>query len=250
MAKGAGILGLGYLGRPLAEKLYLAGWEVAAVKRRLTSDDINLPIALQCADFGQTAQHGKIFGRDWAEKNVWICLLPPTPFSAYDACLKSWCALAADYGIRHVVYASSTGVYGDRRRICDENSPPEPQTESAEKIEAAEQILLQSGIPNIDILRLGGLYCAERHPLHSIVRQGKAVKNADAPANMLHRHKAVAALYAAALSPDGIRIRNIIDGAQLAKREFYLGQAVSLGMQPPRFEAGDSGKTVCSLYRD
>ena len=39
------ILGLGYLGRPLAQKLYEHGSRVAAVKRSLTSDDTICPYA-------------------------------------------------------------------------------------------------------------------------------------------------------------------------------------------------------------
>ena len=49
----ASILGLGYLGRPLAQKLYENGSRVAAVKRSLTSDDINLPIHLDTLDLNQ-----------------------------------------------------------------------------------------------------------------------------------------------------------------------------------------------------
>ena len=39
------ILGFGYLGRPLAERLYQHGCRVSALKRRLTSDDINFQTA-------------------------------------------------------------------------------------------------------------------------------------------------------------------------------------------------------------
>ena len=45
------ILGLGYLGLPLAQKFYEQGSQVAAIKRNLTSDDINLPIELDIIDF-------------------------------------------------------------------------------------------------------------------------------------------------------------------------------------------------------
>ena len=47
------ILGLGYLGLPLAQKLYERGSRVCAVKRSLTSDDINLPIRLDTADLNR-----------------------------------------------------------------------------------------------------------------------------------------------------------------------------------------------------
>lgn len=44
------ILGMGYLGRPLAEKMFEGGSRVSALKRSITSDDINLPINLHAAD--------------------------------------------------------------------------------------------------------------------------------------------------------------------------------------------------------
>lgn len=47
------ILGLGYLGLPLAQKFYEQGSQVAAIKRNLTSDDINLPIELDIIDLNQ-----------------------------------------------------------------------------------------------------------------------------------------------------------------------------------------------------
>ena len=47
------ILGLGYLGLPLAQKFYEQGSQVVAIKRNLTSDDINLPIELDIIDLNQ-----------------------------------------------------------------------------------------------------------------------------------------------------------------------------------------------------
>ena len=58
-----GILGFGYLGRPLAERAYQAGAEVAAIKRHISSDDINLPIALEAVRRSSWAYASKILGR-------------------------------------------------------------------------------------------------------------------------------------------------------------------------------------------
>lgn len=251
MVMGAAVLGLGYLGRPLAERLYLSGYSMAAVKHRMTSDDINLPIDVQYFDFNRIGLHADVFGRFWAEKKVWICLLPPSPFPDYDACLKSWCDLALSCGVEHLVYSSSVSVYGGRCRECDENTVPEPETESASKVLAAEQVFLNSGVKHVDILRLGGLYSADRHPLNSILRRHKTIFDADQPVNMLHKDAALNALFAAVSKPGGIRIRNIVDESHPTKRAFYRQQAVSLGLPVPEFEAGETGgKTVRSLFAD
>ena len=159
------ILGLGYLGLPLAQKLYERGSRVCAVKRSLTSDDINLPIRLDTADLNRPDVFQTAFWQHWADKPTWFCLLPPSPLAHYADTLKQWLALAEHMGVQHIVYTSSTSVYGNAVRVCDENTPPDPQTETAVQILAAEKILLAGRIPHIDILRLGGLYSATRHPL-------------------------------------------------------------------------------------
>ena len=65
------ILGLGYLGLPLAQKFYEQGSQVAAVKRNLTSDDINLPIELDIIDL--TGGFGLQIG--WRGFIAYVCLV-------------------------------------------------------------------------------------------------------------------------------------------------------------------------------
>ena len=72
------ILGMGYLGRALAEKLFEEGSRVSAVKKTLTSDDINLPVDVHIADLNDEAVFQTASWQAWADKPVWICLLPPS----------------------------------------------------------------------------------------------------------------------------------------------------------------------------
>ena len=72
------ITGLGYLGLPLAQKFYQHGSRVAAIKRSLTSDDINLPIHLDTIDLGGTDAFQTALWRHHADKPVWFFLLPPS----------------------------------------------------------------------------------------------------------------------------------------------------------------------------
>ena len=250
----ASILGLGYLGRPLAQKLYENGSSVAAVKRSLTSDDINLPIHLDTINLNQDSvfqstnlAHDTSFWRHHADKPVWFCLLPPSSLTHYADTVKQWAELARACNVRHLIFTSSTSVYGDKVRECDETATSDPQTESAHQILAAEQYLLDSGVPNIDILRLGGLYCAERHPISLLVKK-QNIPSGNRPVNIVHRDIAVETLFQTALKPNGKRLKNIIEPRHPTRREFYTEEAAKLGLPAPDFAPDDSrGKIIITV---
>lgn len=248
---GCAILGMGYLGRPLAEKLFESGREVAAMKRNITSDDVNLPIRLDAVDLNQSGQFQTACLNHWADKPVWICLLPPSAVADYLSVLTEWITAAKQCGVAHIVYGSSIGVYGGEARICDERSPLNPQTASSQKVAAAEQLFLNSGMANIDILRLGGLYSAERHPLNSLLKRQQN-GGAHQPVNVLHQGRAVAALYQAVNGPNGIRIRNIVETQYPPKYEFYRAEALKLGLPEADFDMADvrGGKVVQTAFDD
>ena len=242
----ASILGLGYLGRPLAQKFYEHGSRVAAVKRSLTSDDINLPIHLDTLDLNQDSAFPSAdracdttIWQHHADKPVWFCLLPPSSLTHYADTVKQWAELARTCGVQHLIFTSSTSVYGDKVRECDETATPDPQTEFARQIIAAEQYLLDSGVPNIDILRLGGLYCAERHPVSRLV-QKQNIPGGNRPVNIVHRDIAVETLFQTTLNPNGRRIRNIVEPRHPTRRDFYTVEAAKLGLPPPDFAPDDT----------
>ncbi|HFC8073057.1 TPA: SDR family oxidoreductase [Neisseria meningitidis] len=242
------ITGLGYLGLPLAQKFYQHGSRVAAIKRSLTSDDINLPIHLDTFDLGSTDAFQTALWRHHADKPVWFFLLPPSSLTHYADTVKQWAELARACNVQHLIFTSSTSVYDDTARECDETATPDPQTESARQILAAEQHLLDSGISNIDILRLGGLYCAERHPVSRLV-QKQNIPGGNRPINIVHRNIAVESLFQTAFNPGGRRLKNIIEPRHPTRREFYTEEAAKLGLPALDFAPDDSvGKiirTVC-----
>lgn len=243
------ILGLGFLGRPLAEQVYQSGAQVAAVKKRLTSDDINLPIALQFADLDDAHAAERVYAT-WQDYPTWLALLPPSSVADYVAVIAQWTQAAQQYGVQHLVFASSISVYGTQARQCDENSVLAPDTESARKLVAAEQIVLNSGIAHIDVLRLGGLYAAMRHPLYRLLQQ-TVVQGANHTVNMVHQERALAVLLRVLHNPNGIRIRNIAETAHPNKRDFYTQEAQKLGLACPNFrDDGGVGKTVTTCYAD
>lgn len=242
------ILGLGYLGRPLAQKFYENGSEVAALKRHLTSDDINLPIQLDTVDLNRADIFQMAFWRHWIHKPTWFCLLPPSALTHYRDTLQQWLQLAEDASIRHLIFTSSTSVYGNQVRLCDENSPIHPQTDHARHIAEVETLFLNSQIPHVDVLRLGGLYSAERHPVSRLILKHN-ISGGQQPVNVLHQDRAVAALFQTALNPNGKRIRNLVEPHHPTRAEFYSAEAAKLGLPLPDFDPDDhsSGKIVNTI---
>ena len=244
------ILGMGYLGRPLAQRLSAAGMRVGATRSRVDEADQALPWRVRAFDL-QDFQAAHPALADWASAATWVCLLPPSCCADYVARLGEWLAWVHTCGAVHVVYSSSISVYGDAVRVCDEDSVPEPQTESARRVWAAEQAFVCSGVPHVSILRLGGLYSASRHPLHSLLKRSNHA-GVHQPVNMIGQDAAVAALQRAIATPAGIRIRNIVETPHPSKQAFYATEAKRLGLPEPSFDLQDqrSGKMVHSLYHD
>ncbi|WP_274584924.1 NAD(P)H-binding protein [Neisseria leonii] len=242
------ILGFGYLGRALGEKLYESGCKIKAVKRRLTSDDINLPVCLTAADLNGAAALDAVLA-GWHDCTAWVCLLPPSSVTDYAGLMRRVADAAGAAGVRHLVYGSSIGVYGSAARDCDENSPLMPESESAQQTAAAENALLNAAVPHIDILRLGGLYSAARHPLTALLRRQTAI-NGDEAACMLHQDRAVRAITAALSEPGGRRVRNLVETPLRDKRTFYRAEADKLGLPVPEFYPGGRGRRIGSRYHD
>lgn len=237
------IIGMGFVGKALAASCFERGYEVCAVKKTLTSDDINLPIALDVLNVEQNELPTR-----WAGYQTWVCLLPPSACVDYVKTVQCLLRAATLWQIHHFVLVSSIGVYGALKGVCDEQTPvPE---ESYSELYFAEQLCLSSRLPHVDVARLGGLYAVERHPIYHLLSK-TCLKNGDAPVNMVHREKAVEALCHLIATPNGHRVRNIVEAEHPSRREFYQCEANKLGVAAPEFlDGGEDGKIVVSLFDD
>lgn len=223
------ILGMGFIGRPLAVILQQQGYAVHGIKRSLTSDDINLPIGLDCVDLTQQP------ALDCYRAPIWVIALPPSAMPDYVATMKWLVQQAQAACITHVVYVSSIGVFGAQQGDCDETTTPQPSSESGQKVQAAEQLWLASGIANVDIVRLAGLYAAERHPLTSLLCRKMPLSGGNVLAHMIHRDVAVDFVQRMIATPNGQRIRHVVTLPAPSKREFYAREARLLGLPAPEW---------------
>jgi nucleoside-diphosphate-sugar epimerase len=87
-----------------------------------------------------------------------------------------------------LILISSTSVYGDQQGIVDENTVPDPDTESGKILVEQEKYFL--GFKNSVIIRFGGLFGAGRHP-GKFLSGRKNLEGANRPVNLIHQKDTV-----------------------------------------------------------
>jgi nucleoside-diphosphate-sugar epimerase len=182
---------------------------------------------------------------------------PPSPHGLRDA--RTAHLTAALAGIRnsgasslpqHLVYISTTGVYGDHDGgIVAETARQRPTTERAQRRADAERQLRAWGRRNrvpVTILRAPGIYAGERLPLERL-RAGTPALRADEDSYSNHIHAedlaqlAVTALARAAPQ----RAYNAVDDSVLKMGDYFDLVADRFGLpRPPRVSRAEARNVV------
>ena len=98
---------------------------------------------------------------------------------------------AHKYGIRKILFISSTSVYGNVNRIVTEADDLQPETSSAEALVKAEELLMGQTAIEVTILRMGGLVGLKR-PAGRFLAGKTDIRNGLAPVNMVHQEDCIA----------------------------------------------------------
>jgi len=195
------LVGAGWLGEPLAQRLQAQGHKVVVTARR--QERI---LALQSAGLSawrlDLEDAGETMGLSPRLKSfrtiIWA--VPPgkdshTPYGAQlNRLLVHW---PAETG-RKLIFYSSTGVYPENAGIWNEKSPIQPD----HRVAAAEKEALAWGEQAL-LLRCGGL-CDERRVIGRYFA-GKTLSNANQPVNYIHLEDVLSAtLHLSNLDATGI----------------------------------------------
>lgn len=254
------IIGCGYLGSVVAAQLVASGAKVTAVTRsaaRATrfrqcgwealvgdlgaAEEIRLPMADALVfamghdrGNGRTADH--LWARVW--RRLWSTWRGKPP---------------------RTVAISTTGVYGllprgvhDDHGWLTESSPCAPQRSGAIAHWRTEQ-LIQEGPwgAHTRVLRVGGLYGADRLPRADDIRAGRPIAaNPDHLLNLIHVEDAARVVGEALRDEAWERLTVVTDGHPVRRAEFYGELATLLAAPPPRFEwASDQEGSQRGGYR-
>lgn len=232
------IIGLGWLGWPLAKQLVAEGYQVTgtvtttakqqqlmveepAVKVLCWQAEEQLPSSL-CAP-------------------VMIITIPPGKLRNYCAALQTLISQARQGGVSHLIYISSTSVYGGTGR-CDESSPLMPETAQAATLIQVEQLVQDAGFPRWHILRPSGLFGPGRYPGRFL--SGKTLDSGGRMVNLVHQCDVIGAIMTLLTYPRS-DIFNLAAPDHPARAVFYSQACQLAGLALPLFSnMNDDGKLI------
>jgi nucleoside-diphosphate-sugar epimerase len=152
--------------------------------------------------------------------------------------------------LERVVYVSTSGVYGDcgGARV-DESRPVNPQSDRARRRVDAERVLLEWGEREsvcVSILRVPGIYAADRLPIERLERGTPALRaEDDVFTNHVHADD-LARTCVAALARGGAGcIYNVADESEMKMGEYFDLVADRAALpRPPRIARADAAGRI------
>ena len=228
--KSISILGAGWLGFSLAEKLLQLKYQVNAstthVEKLSAFEKAGLKAFLIQLNDADEIDHSF-----WTE--TLILSFPPGKSGDYSSyALKIEHILKQLHELcKRVIMISSTSVYPKKSGHWNEDQLFEAETPEAESILDAEKAVLASNKQAI-ILRLSGLVGYERNP----ARFGTSRLPANEPVNMIHRDDAIGVILRLLELEHMEGIFNVCSPAHPSRQAFYEAGAKAMGIESPSLQ--------------
>lgn len=239
------IVGLGWLGFPLAKHLIRTGWDVSGSKRtREGAESMRLN--------GINAYYLELTPEVSAEPDTLNRLLdvdslviniPPSQYffdtESYISGVENLVNEALLAGVQHFIFISSTSVFPQKSGVFDENSLVEPDAEIGMALYNIEQYLLSMDDINCDVLRLAGLVGNDRHPVKYFTGRDD-LNQGNQPVNLVHRLDVVLAIQLLLDTQGGKRLYHLSAPYHPPKGEYYPKIAELLELPQPLFQSTDN----------
>lgn len=232
------IVGCGWLGLPMGEKFKQEGAVVkgSTTRREKLPELASHGIAPHLLELDPDLQAEQ--ADDLLRADVLILTIPPgrrreNVIDFYRRALQQLSDAVERVGeIRHIIYTSSTGVYGNIHGHVDESSQPAPDRASAHAVLEAEKLLRDRFGNRLTILRLGGLVGGQRHPARMLAGRTD-LPSGDSWVNLVHRDDVIEVIRAVITRDAWGKLYNVVTPHWAAKAAYYPWAARQMGLEPP-----------------
>lgn len=244
--KKVAIVGLGWLGMPLALSLMARGWQVTGSKT--TQDGVEAARMCGIESYPLRLEPQLVCEPDDLDVllnvDALVITLPARRTGEGDdfylRAVQEIVDSALARRIPRIIFTSSVSVYGNAPGTIKENSPRDPQTASGVVLKELEDWLHHLPGTSVDILRLAGLVGPERHPGRFLA--GKLATDGHHGVNLVHLEDVVAAITLLLQAPKGGHIYNLCAPGHPDRATFYTLMARELGLEPPQFRPAKGGE--------
>ncbi|MBL1378341.1 NAD(P)-binding domain-containing protein [Zobellella iuensis] len=236
---GVCILGLGWLGEPLAAALLAQGYRVAGTTTDAAKAERLRREGVQAEVWNINGPLPSAWPARLAADSLILCV-PPGKVEDYAATLGRIATLAAAGGVRRLLFTSATSVYGGTGVKTEADSGPD--SERGERMLAAERMVRQSGIPQVLCLRLSGLVGGSREPGRFLA--GRRFEGGEEPVNLVALEDLLRFIPAILAREEWPHTLNVSSPHHPSRREFYTRAALLRALPPPVFAGGGEGKRI------
>lgn len=249
--KKVAIVGLGWLGMPLALSLTARGWQVTGSKT--TQDGVEAARMCGIESYPLRLEPELICDADDLDAlmnvDALVITLPARRTGPgeefYLQAMQEIVDSALAHRIPRIIFTSSTSVYGNFNGTAKEGTPRNPVTASGRVLKDLEDWLHNLPGTSVDILRLAGLVGPGRHPGRFFA--GKTAPDGQHGVNLVHLEDVIGAITLLLQAPKGGHIYNICAPLHPARSTFYPAMARQLDLPAPQFldaSQNDKGKII------
>ncbi len=243
------IIGMGRLGRSLAQQRFASDKQVTALVRR---ESVCAGVTMKLGDLDHPET---LVGLPLENKKLYY-FAPPPDDGIFDTRMRHWLASLVPENLpEKIVYISTTGVYGDcQGRWVNEETSPQPGTDRSKRRLDAENVLRLWGVKNrvpVVVLRVAGIYGLDRLPIESLRNGRPVLRIEEAPfSNRIHEDDLLQVCLAAMDRGLAGAIYNVSDGQQTTMTEYFFAVADALGLpRPPQVSRFDAESQISPAMR-
>ena len=183
--------------------------------------------------------------------DIVVHLAPPPMQGSLDQRTRNIVAILPRHG--RLVYVSTTGVYGDcKGAFFDETRPVAPVNARAERRVDAERVLRRWARHHegkLSILRVPGIYAADRLPLERLRQGTPALLDADdVYTNHIHADDLAQIIALALFRAQPLRVYHTVDDSALKMGDYFDQVATAFKLPlPPRVPRVELSKQVSPM---
>ena len=229
------IIGMGWLGVPLAEALIKEG---ITVKGTTTNPEKKHALRKQGFDCEQLLLNPELADpvpKGVFDTDILFINIPPStrskPITYHPRQIEIVKGLAQAQGIKRIIYTSSTSVYPNKNQVATEAEPITSSNTGNPALLNAENLLWENKTYDLTVIRFGGLLGDDRIPGKYF--SGKKNVPGHPPVNYIHRKDAISAVLWIIERNLWNETYNIVCPKHPAKKTVIEKNALDLGFAPP-----------------
>jgi len=236
------ILGCGWLGFPLGRHLLSEGHQVKGSTTTETKLKLLQSAGLQSFIINITDRIAGSSAEAFWDTDILFLNIPPARskndvLERYPAQIEAVAEKASESGIGWIIFASSTSVYNLYGGLVSEVDAnlSKASGDSGKALLQCEDILISHTGFDSTILRFGGLYGYDRHPVKYFAGK-ENLNRANKPINFIHQDDCVHIIAEIIKQDTRNELFNAVSDGHPPRREFYQSAAEHFGMEQPKFQ--------------